>query len=105
MTTSAPRQPFPAPDTLVVTESGINTAADVQEMHRRGVHAFLVGEAFMRAPDPGALPASHPAATKIAAAPEGAAFVCVGARCSLQVFDPATLPQAGPRPCGRRLRR
>jgi indole-3-glycerol phosphate synthase len=40
--------------TLVVTESGINTAADVTEMRRRGVHAFLVGEAFMRAPDPGA---------------------------------------------------
>ncbi len=43
---------------LVVTESGINTEADVAAMHRAGVHAFLVGEAFMRAADPGAALAS-----------------------------------------------
>jgi indole-3-glycerol phosphate synthase len=41
-------------DRLVVTESGIRTAADVQAMRERGVHGFLVGEAFMRADDPGA---------------------------------------------------
>jgi indole-3-glycerol phosphate synthase len=39
---------------LVVTESGIATPADVQRMRAAGVHAFLVGEAFMRAADPGA---------------------------------------------------
>ena len=39
---------------LLVTESGIHSAADVDLMRRHGVHAFLVGEAFMRAPDPGA---------------------------------------------------
>jgi indole-3-glycerol phosphate synthase len=39
---------------LVVTESGIVAQRDVLQMRRRGVHAFLVGEAFMRAPDPGA---------------------------------------------------
>ena len=39
---------------IVVTESGINSQTDVSRMHRHGVHAFLVGEAFMRAPDPGA---------------------------------------------------
>lgn len=38
---------------LVVTESGINTPADVQRMREAGVRAFLVGEAFMRADDPG----------------------------------------------------
>ncbi|MCB1777458.1 MAG: indole-3-glycerol phosphate synthase TrpC [Candidatus Competibacteraceae bacterium] len=38
----------------VVTESGIHTPADVALMREHGVHAFLVGEAFMRAPDPGA---------------------------------------------------
>lgn len=37
----------------VVTESGIFTVEDVQRMRGNGVHAFLVGEAFMRAPDPG----------------------------------------------------
>lgn len=38
---------------LVVTESGILQPADVARMRAAGVHAFLVGEAFMRAPDPG----------------------------------------------------
>ena len=42
------------PDTrLVVTESGISTPAHVALMRGHGVHAFLVGEAFMRAADPG----------------------------------------------------
>ncbi|MEN9316193.1 MAG: putative indole-3-glycerol phosphate synthase [Pseudomonadota bacterium] len=41
------------PDRLVVTESGILRAADVRTMREAGVSAFLVGEAFMRAPDPG----------------------------------------------------
>jgi len=40
-------------DRLLVTESGIATAADVQKMRDAGVNAFLVGEAFMRAADPG----------------------------------------------------
>jgi indole-3-glycerol phosphate synthase len=39
---------------LLVTESGILARADVQCLRDAGVHAFLVGEAFMRAPDPGA---------------------------------------------------
>jgi indole-3-glycerol phosphate synthase len=41
-------------DRCVVTESGIFTAEDVALMRRNHVHAFLVGEAFMRQPDPGA---------------------------------------------------
>ncbi|MFZ5565394.1 MAG: indole-3-glycerol phosphate synthase TrpC [Pseudomonadota bacterium] len=40
-------------DKLLITESGILGRADVQRMRAAGVHAFLVGEAFMRAPDPG----------------------------------------------------
>jgi indole-3-glycerol phosphate synthase len=40
-------------DRLVVTESGILSPADVARMRAAGVHAFLVGEAFMRAEDPG----------------------------------------------------
>ncbi len=39
---------------LLVTESGILGRADVQRMRDANVHAFLVGEAFMRADDPGA---------------------------------------------------
>ena len=38
---------------LLVTESGIATRADVQRLRAAGVHAFLVGETFMRAPEPG----------------------------------------------------
>ncbi|WP_431259541.1 indole-3-glycerol phosphate synthase TrpC [Roseateles chitinivorans] len=41
-------------DRLLVTESGILGPADVQRMRDAQVNAFLVGEAFMRAPDPGA---------------------------------------------------
>jgi indole-3-glycerol phosphate synthase len=40
-------------DKLVVTESGIMVPDDVKRMRDANVHAFLVGEAFMRAPDPG----------------------------------------------------
>ena len=41
-------------DRLLVTESGILSQADVAKMRAANVHAFLVGEAFMRADDPGA---------------------------------------------------
>jgi len=41
-------------DRLLITESGILAKADVERMRAANVHAFLVGEAFMRAPDPGA---------------------------------------------------
>jgi indole-3-glycerol phosphate synthase len=41
------------PDKLLITESGIATREDVLRLRQAGVHAFLVGEAFMRAPEPG----------------------------------------------------
>ena len=40
-------------DRIVVTESGIHSSADVALMRNHGVNAFLVGEAFMREPEPG----------------------------------------------------
>ncbi|SDK50317.1 indole-3-glycerol phosphate synthase TrpC [Microbulbifer yueqingensis] len=40
-------------DRIVVTESGIHTTDDVAAMRGHDVHAFLVGEAFMREPEPG----------------------------------------------------
>lgn len=40
-------------DRLLVTESGIHSREDVLRMGAAGINAFLVGEAFMRAPDPG----------------------------------------------------
>lgn len=42
------------PDTAIVAESGIHTPEDVLKLRRAGIHTFLVGEAFMRAADPGA---------------------------------------------------
>lgn len=52
-TTLALKDAVPAGRTLV-TESGILAPADVARMREAGVHAFLVGEAFMREADPGA---------------------------------------------------
>ena len=52
-TTLSMRGAVPA-DRLLVTESGIVTAQDVKHMRDHDVHAFLVGETFMRAEDPGA---------------------------------------------------
>ena len=40
---------------IVVTESGISSLDDVQRLRRANINAFLVGEAFMRADEPGAL--------------------------------------------------
>ena len=40
-------------DRLVITESGILTRDDVAAMREKDVHGFLVGESFMRAPEPG----------------------------------------------------
>jgi len=47
----APHIPY---DRLLVTESGIRTPDDVARLRAEGIEAFLVGETFMRAPDPGA---------------------------------------------------
>jgi indole-3-glycerol phosphate synthase len=62
-TTLALLKEVPA-DRLLVTESGITTPDDVARLREAGVNAFLVGEAFMRAEDPGvALAALFPDAT------------------------------------------
>ena len=52
-TTLTLQQQVPA-DRLLVTESGILGPQDVRLMRDAGIHTFLVGEAFMRAQDPGA---------------------------------------------------
>jgi indole-3-glycerol phosphate synthase len=41
-------------DRILVTESGIRSPQDVERLREAGIEGFLVGEAFMRAPDPGA---------------------------------------------------
>ncbi len=45
-------------DRIVVSESGIHSPADIARLRSAGVHAYLVGEAFMRAADPGVALAS-----------------------------------------------
>ena len=45
--------PLIPPGRVVITESGVRTREDVALMRSNGVHAFLIGEAFMRAADPG----------------------------------------------------
>ncbi len=52
--TSLDLLPLVPQDTLLVTESGIHTPEDVQRLRQHHIHAFLVGEAFMRAEQPGA---------------------------------------------------
>jgi indole-3-glycerol phosphate synthase len=47
-------RPLIPPERIMVTESGIHRPSDVERLRRCGIGAFLVGEAFMRAPDPGA---------------------------------------------------
>jgi len=66
--------------------------------HERFAKAALVLPAIrrtvLRAPSANDLPAGHPARSKAEAAPDGAAFVCVGERCSLPVTDPAAIASA-----------
>lgn len=52
--TSERLRPRVPDDRTLVAESGIHSAADVARLRRAGIGAFLVGEAFMRAADPGA---------------------------------------------------
>ncbi len=47
------RRHVPA-ERLLITESGVGSRSDVRRMQAAGINAFLVGEAFMREPDPGA---------------------------------------------------
>jgi uncharacterized protein len=75
---------------IVVTGLGARAAALTQA----ALKLPLMNRIIMRAPDAGALPARHPARDKIAAAPDGAAFVCVGETCSLPVADAGSLASA-----------
>jgi uncharacterized protein YyaL (SSP411 family) len=49
---------------------------------------------MLRAPSPGDLPPAHPAQEKLKAAPESAAFICVGEHCSLPVTDASQIATA-----------
>lgn len=53
LATSERLKPMVPADRVMVTESGIHTCDDVARMRAADIHSFLVGEAFMRRPDPG----------------------------------------------------
>lgn len=53
LATSERLKPMVPADRVMVTESGIHTRDDVARMRQSDIHSFLVGEAFMRRPDPG----------------------------------------------------
>jgi uncharacterized protein YyaL (SSP411 family) len=75
---------------IVITGSGERADA----LNAAALKLPLLTRIVLRAPSADALPASHPARDKIAAVPEGAAFVCVGERCSLPVTSPHALAEA-----------
>jgi hypothetical protein len=75
---------------IVITGSGERADALVAA----ALKLPLLNCILLRAPTADALPASHPARDKFAAVPDGAAFVCVGERCSLPVTEPRALAEA-----------
>jgi uncharacterized protein len=80
---------------IVVTGTGASADALVAAARKL---PFLT-RTMLRAPSADALPATHPAREKVAAAPDGAAFVCVGETCSLPIAEPEQLVIDGrPRP-------
>ncbi len=75
---------------IVVTGSG----ARADTLLAAALKIPFLDRIMLRAPSADALPASHPARDKITAASDGAAFVCVGERCSLPVTEPEGLAAA-----------
>ena len=75
---------------IVVTGTGPRTDALITA----AVKLPFISRTILRAPTAGALSPSHPARDKIAAAPNGAAFVCRGEQCSLPITEPDRLARA-----------
>jgi len=70
------------------------TGADSDALLAAALKLPFTDRIVLRARTAAALPVTHPARDKIAAAPAGAAFVCVGDRCSLPVTSPEAIAQA-----------
>ena len=75
---------------IVVTGAGERSA----ELLLAALQLPFVERIVLRAPTSDALPPAHPARDKVAAAPEGAAFICIGERCSLPVTEPGKIAEA-----------
>ena len=70
------------------------TGAAAERFAQAALRLPFLDRIVLRAPSAADLPAAHPAQAKLAAAPEGAAFVCVGETCSLPVTSPDAIPTA-----------
>jgi uncharacterized protein YyaL (SSP411 family) len=70
------------------------TGTDSDALVAAALKIPFIGRIVLRAPTPEALPAAHPARNKINAAPSGAAFVCVGERCSLPLTKADQIAEA-----------
>ena len=72
----------------------VATGKDAEAFAQAALKLPYLDRIVLRAASAADLPASHPAQEKLAAAPDGAAFVCVGETCSLPVTEPAQLAAA-----------
>jgi uncharacterized protein YyaL (SSP411 family) len=70
------------------------TGVESDALFAAALNLAFISRIVLRARTAAALPVTHPARSKIAAAPAGAAFVCVGERCSLPVTSPDAIAQA-----------
>ncbi len=70
------------------------TGANSDALMQAALKLPFITRIVLRAPTPAALPRTHPAQEKLKAAPESAAFVCVGERCSLPVTSPEQIAAA-----------
>ena len=81
----------------------LTTGARAEDFARAALKLSFLDRTVLRTRDSGALPADHPARTKIAAAPpDGAAFICIGESCSLPILQPSAIAEtaigSAPRP-------
>ena len=70
------------------------TGVDSDALAQAALRLPFIDRIVLRAPTVNAVPVTHPARDKIASAPEGAAFVCLGERCSLPVTTPEGIAAA-----------
>jgi len=72
----------------------VATGAEAERFAQAALRLPFIDRVVLRARAAAALPATHPAQGKLAAAPGSAAFVCVGERCSLPVTEPGQIAAA-----------
>jgi uncharacterized protein YyaL (SSP411 family) len=73
----------------------VATGLRADDFAQAALSLSFLDRTILRAQDPAAVPAGHPARAKIDAAPrDGAAFICIGERCSLPILEPSLLSTA-----------